>query len=530
MMEPPVTTGEVLINNCNELSTRMLNLLMSKEMFDVQLLVGKHTFDAHKLILCSCSDVFRTMLTNQKWSEATKQSVVLVEEPVCESVFGRFLHYIYSGQLYLSHSNVGPLLTLADKYNVREMIPLCRTYMRKHMDAPVAVSCVLQWWQIANMRNDTELEAIILSYIECNFDKVIALPDFANANLETIEKLITSSRLVIHYEALIFFSVVVWLKDFMDLRHPTAEEAKAAFRRLMCHIRWPMMNEEEVAWLRECSDVQEFVKTYRSFLSLPDTPPDLDPCLLLTPADQSELPSPVDMLCSQSCDMCDSLLGCSKEKPYHSIHAISLLGSSELKVRSSRHSKLKLASDKIKKYVYMPRVYFSDYWCTKLTVSNFLAFPQYATQTFFFSTPQTGDRLDNGKLLDWEVELSPKGVRFPPAVLIGLEQDGSKIIEESYIHTVRLSVMSRSPQELPLKVEVNVLVQANNPTMPGCYFFECCRRHTCIFDGRNHRHNLDDIVPYENYGAYLHPECPVSDLYPTRTLAFTLYIVIRPLS
>ena len=48
--------------------------------------------------------------------------------------------------------------------------------------------------------------------------------------------------------------------------------------------------------------------------------------------------------------------------------------------------------------------------------------------------------------------MCPKGVHFPPAVLIGLERDGNKLVEESSLKTVRLSVMSHSEQELPLKV------------------------------------------------------------------------------
>ncbi|KAH9499742.1 hypothetical protein Btru_077710 [Bulinus truncatus] len=474
------------------------------------------------------------MLTNQKWSEASKQVVVLVEEPICESVFGRFIQYIYSGQLYLSHSTVGPLLTLADKYNIREMIPLCRSYMRKHLDAPVTVSCVLQWWQISNMRNDSELAAAILSYIECNFDKVISNPDFANANLDIVEKLVSSSRLVIHYEALIFFSIVVWLKDYLDLRHPSVYEAKEAFRRLIQHVRWPMMNKDEVEWLRDCNDVQEFVLTYRSYISSEKIPPDLDPYVLLISSKDEEM----SYTNPQQFEICGNILGCSKDQPYTSPYKCpkdcfdSAIGfKAEKKKMMHKSCCSKAVKNKAIMKAYMPRVYFSDYWCTKLTISNFLAFPQYATQTFFFSTPQTGDRQDNSStLLDWEVELSPKGVRFPPAVLIGLEQDGCKLIEESYIHTVRLSVISRSPQELPLKVQVNILVQANSPAIPGSFYFENCQRHTCIFDMSSQRHNFDDIVPYENFSTFLHPEGPVSDVYPTRTLAFTLFIVIRPLT
>ncbi|KAH9499753.1 hypothetical protein Btru_077739 [Bulinus truncatus] len=149
----------------------------------------------------------------------------------------------------------------------------------------------LLWWQISNMRNDSEfLAAAILSYIE-----------------------------------------LVWLKDYLDLRHPSVYEAKEAFRRLIQHVRWPMMNKDEVEWLRDCNDVREFVLTYRSYISSEKIPPDLDPYVLLISSKDEEM----SYTNPQQFEIC--------------------------------------------------------------------AFPQYATQTFFFSTPQTGDRQDNSStLLDWE--------------------------------------------------------------------------------------------------------------------------------
>ncbi|GFO16273.1 hypothetical protein PoB_004277800 [Plakobranchus ocellatus] len=89
--------------------------------------------------------------------------------------------------------------------------------------------------------------------------------------------------------------------------------------------------------------------------------------------------------------------------------------------------------------------------------------------------------------------------------------------------------MSRSEQELPLKVEVNVLIQANSKVEPGRTFIERCISRTCIFDSLYQRHNLDDIVPSERIADYLRPENNIPSLHLTPAAAFTLYIVIRPL-
>ncbi|CAG5129157.1 unnamed protein product [Candidula unifasciata] len=522
--------AEILISNYSGLSCRLLNLLTSSDLCDVQLQVGEYRFDTHKLILCASSDVFKTMLTNQKWTEAHKQSVVLVEEPVCEPVFDRFVNYIYSGQLYISHSTVCPLLTLADKYNVREMIPLCRSYMLQSLDAPLTSSCVLQWWENANMRNDVELESAILDYIECNFNKVIQTPDFISANLDTVEKLLVSSKLAVHNEAMILYGVMVWLQSYMDCHHPPVYTVREVVWRLTRHIRWPMMTEEELKCIRECADVQRFLQTYGSFMYLPNINSRVISEASLSETNTQEasilqhLTKVIDdrNIFKYSGSTSDPFEHMISDKQGHSSSSCS-------KMRTDNRSWKQASVEEYEINRQMSRVYTCDYWCTALTVSNFLAFPQYATQTFFFSTPWTGYRHDDGHTLDWEVELCPKGVHFPPAILIGLERDGNKLVDESYIRTVRLSLMSRSPQELPLKVEVNVLVRANSLSEPQRSFVERCHRRTCIFDSKHQRYNLDDIVPYEKFATYLRPDGLTPQVYLAPTVAFTVYIVIRPL-
>lgn len=408
-------SAEILINNYSGLSSRLLNLLTSSDLCDVQLQVGEYRFDAHKLILCASSDVFKAMLTNQKWTEAHKQSVVLVEEPDCEPVFNRFVSYIYSGQLYISHSTVCPLLTLADKYNVREMIPMCRSYMMQSLDAPLTSSCVLQWWENANMRNDAELEAAILDYIECNFNKVIQTPDFINANLDTVEKFLASSKLAVHNEAMILYGVMVWLQAYMDCHHPPLYKAREAVWRLTRHIRWPMMREDELKCIRECADVQRFLQSYGSFMYIPNISG-----LVISEACQSNInsqASPHDATQAESSRFLQLLTkvtddqnifkhsgAISQDTFAHMAHDKQRQSSSSVSKVRKDHRKLKHAV--IEEYEInrqMSRVYTCDYWCTALTVSNFLAFPQYATQTFFFSTPWTGYRHDDGHTLDWEV-------------------------------------------------------------------------------------------------------------------------------
>ena len=88
------------------------------------------------------------------------------------------------------------------------------------------------------------------------------------------------------------------------------------------------------------------------------------------------------------------------------------------------------------------------------------------------------------------------------------------------------------------QVEINVLVYAYNSSNPGSLYIERCRRQICIFESDSSRHSLDDILPLDKIGTYLHPdqhsgESPplhTTGLNPSAKLALSFGIVIKPLS
>lgn len=508
MAEPTILAGtvenqELRISNRCGLSARIFSLLFSKEMSDVCLQVGACRFDLHKLILSASSDVFKAMLTNQTWSEANLQPVVLVEEPQCELVFARFIEYIYSGELYLSHSSVCPILTLADKYNVRELVPLCRAYMLDNLDAPIRKSNVLQWLEMAHLRNDTELEAAIINFVECNCGQVIQTPDFLVADLHIVVNLLSSSRLVIHNETMLLYAAMLWLETFVESTHLSEESIKDTFNSVLCHVRWNMLTCDEISCLQDCPVLGQFFQKYRQFCL-----PKLFPAYIF------------QLHCLNNREpfqTTPSQYGCGQ---------LSNIDDFDLKEYSQHPNQFPKSHNMNSMEKCLPRVYINDFWCTSLTISNFHSFPQYGTQTFLFSTPSMNDS-HSGHTMEWEVEMCPKGVHFPPAILIGLERDSNKLVEEKSLQTVRLSVMSHSQQDLPFKVEVNVLIQTSSQAEPGRSVVERCVSRVCIFDRRNQRHNLDNIVPMDQIAKYLRPETSLPSLHLTSSMAFTLYIVIK---
>lgn len=77
--------------------------------------------------------LFQVMLMNPNWSESQETKICLQEDPACTLVFPDFLKYLYTGKLHINHFLVLPLVTLADKYNVKDLVHLCVDYMCRHV-------------------------------------------------------------------------------------------------------------------------------------------------------------------------------------------------------------------------------------------------------------------------------------------------------------------------------------------------------------------------------------------------------------
>ena len=64
------------------------------------------------------------MLMNPSWSESRERRIVLGETPSCEAVFEDFLKYLYTGKIALDFATVIPVVSLADKYNVADLLKI----------------------------------------------------------------------------------------------------------------------------------------------------------------------------------------------------------------------------------------------------------------------------------------------------------------------------------------------------------------------------------------------------------------------
>ena len=125
--------GDDDVDNSKTVITKIANLYAERLMSDVLLVVGSQEYPSHRLILCASSDVFQIMLMNPSWTEHNETKIELKETPSCEAVFEDFLRYLYTGKIQLDYATVIPIVALADKYNVKDLLRIGLDYMARNV-------------------------------------------------------------------------------------------------------------------------------------------------------------------------------------------------------------------------------------------------------------------------------------------------------------------------------------------------------------------------------------------------------------
>ncbi|XP_038644717.1 BTB/POZ domain-containing protein 17-like [Scyliorhinus canicula] len=244
-------TLESLDNQTSFVNT--LSALFNKEDFsDIKLIVNKKlTLNAHKFILVVRSDVFRTLLDTERWSDAKDQTVHLTEEEDCLDHFQDFLRYLYSGSVTLSTVNVLPLHLLSEKYNVQELRESCQQFMLANVAAPGSSNRAITWQRYAKLTALTQLEEKCLRFIAWNIDTIIKSPDWTSMEPHQLSSLLQRSDLVVEDEVVLFQALVSWLS-----LHPAHTE------EMLQHICYPMMPPEKLFDLQAPGNLPEAISTY----------------------------------------------------------------------------------------------------------------------------------------------------------------------------------------------------------------------------------------------------------------------------
>lgn len=247
---------EVEIGDQQSVLLKVADLYASHLLSDISLVVGENCYPAHRVILSASSEVFQCMLLNPQYKECKESVIQLVEDPKNCLVFPQFLKYLYTGQVKISIETAMPLLSLADKYNIKDLIILCRDYMAKNIAIAGNKGFLISWLQYTLSFNiHQQLTNELKNFLRLNIEIVGYSRDFIDIDPNNLVVLLQQNDLVIKNEAALFDIVERWLmikREQIEHEESLSDEEKGNHMKsliegICVHVRFPMMTVTELA-------------------------------------------------------------------------------------------------------------------------------------------------------------------------------------------------------------------------------------------------------------------------------------------
>ena len=80
---------------------------------------------------------------------------------------------MYTGKIQLDYATVIPLVSLADKYNVKDLLRLGLEYMARNVSAAAKKHQIVTWYQFATSAGHRKLAELTGNFIKWNFAKFV---------------------------------------------------------------------------------------------------------------------------------------------------------------------------------------------------------------------------------------------------------------------------------------------------------------------------------------------------------------------
>lgn len=460
-------------DNSNMIINKMATLYAEKIMSDITLVVGNSEYPSHKLILCASSEVFQIMLHDSKWSEASEKRIQLGETPSCAAVFEDFLKYLYTGKIHLDYATVVPIVSLADKYNVKDLLKIGLDYMGRNVSTACKRNQVVSWFQLTLASGHNHVSNLCSNFIKANFQLVSKNVDFPHMEPDLLASLIRCNDLVIEDEFALFECVSRWLNANRSNMVTSGEDnVDLHFDRhvklLIPHVRFPMMTPSQLA------------------------------NLLLDPLSKSHTEFLVDRIRAGV--------------RYHQ-------GEEVPPRQATRPEEARL---------YTPRLYTKEKFCASLSIDHFYELPFYHSRSLLFASQRhisSAAHLDSGldiqDQLDWSVDVYPKGVFFQRCITVYLPS--GKELPERVLKTVRVSITNKRVEE-DIFVKIGILIIGDQDDFEHV---RCVKSRNYIFTPMDQIVNFDDIVDYDELIAML----PKSNFLSGEAKdSFKILVTITPLT
>ena len=226
-----------------QLILAQMNKMRSGQHFcDVQLQVGKETFQVHRLVLAASSPYFAALFTGGM-KESSKDVVQILG--VEAGIFQLLLYFIYTGVVNIAVTNVQELIVAADMLQLTEVVNLCCDFLKGQIDPQNCIGL----FQFSEQIACHDLLEFTENYIHVHFLEVHTGEEFLGLTKDQLIKILRSEELSIEDEYQVFLAAMQWiLKDLGKRRKHVVE--------VLDPVRFPLLPSQRL--LKYIEGVSDF--------------------------------------------------------------------------------------------------------------------------------------------------------------------------------------------------------------------------------------------------------------------------------
>ncbi|CAH1776486.1 unnamed protein product [Owenia fusiformis] len=255
--ESPMTSsaGSEVLRDENNFIQNVSQFFNTQALSDVTLKIADQRYYAHKFVLAKSSDVFRTMLYERPWAQSLDDDEVELNESIeCQSVFDKFLRYLYTAEVSINSQTCVGILCLADKYNVGSLKELCQAYMVENTKSPKIKNALL-WYSWGKALHLEPLIERCSETIAWNAHEIITSPHWLNMDLDFVADMLQKSELVVPNEWVVLEATTRWL-----LHESHVGNLLENSENLLPYVRLPQMSIAQLYRL-ENSELSEHLES-----------------------------------------------------------------------------------------------------------------------------------------------------------------------------------------------------------------------------------------------------------------------------
>lgn len=211
----------------------MDKLRRSGTLCDVSLSVTSSTsgstpslFNAHKLVLVSCSSYFNSIFLD----DAKQYTLPIRFDDIDPDAFESLLAFAYTSRVRITEENVHSLFHAADLLRFNGVLGACFRFLKSRLGPGNCLSL----WSFARAHRCHDLTRAAFKMIETHFTDISKTAEFLNLTSEELVDLVTSDELCVTEEEEVYEPVIGWFKHDVEGRREN-------LWTVMQHIKFNML-------------------------------------------------------------------------------------------------------------------------------------------------------------------------------------------------------------------------------------------------------------------------------------------------